>query len=224
MPKEWPGRVDEAHNNAYRMMPTRIYLIRHAETVWNAEGRLQGTLDAPLSDRGRGQAHRLVEMLRRIPLSAVYSSPLERAHGTARTVAAAHGLVARPVDAFREMNQGEWEGRLVEEVAAEYGESLTVWRDSPAETRLPGGETLAEVARRAVGALHDVAARHAGQTLAVVAHGGVNKTILLTVLGAPLDHHWRIRQGNACINVIEMDGAEARIMVLNDTFHLGPDV
>ncbi len=223
MAEEWPGLVAEFFDDAYRMTPTRIYLIRHAETVWNAEGRLQGTLDAPLSERGHRQVQRLVKALEAVPLSTVYSSPLERAHGTARALAAAHGLVVQTVDDLREMNQGEWEGRLVEDVAAEYGESLTMWRDSPAETRLPGGETLAEVARRAAGALRNVAARHAGQPIAVVAHGGVNKTILLTVLGAPLGHHWRIRQSNACINVIEMDSAGARVAVLNDTVHLGPD-
>jgi broad specificity phosphatase PhoE len=204
---------------------TRIYLIRHAETTWNAEGRLQGTLDAPMSERGERQIGRLVEVLRQIPLSAVYSSPLERAHVAARALAAAHGLVARTIDAFREMNQGEWEGRRVEDVAAESGESFKMWRDSPAETRLPGGETLAEVRQRAVTALTDIAARHSNATIAVVAHGGVNKTILLTLLGAPLAHHWLIRQGNACINIVEMGGtAAARIITLNDTLHLGPDV
>lgn len=202
---------------------TRVYLIRHAETTWNAEGRLQGTLDAPMSERGARQIGRLVEALKQVPLSAVYSSPLERSHVAARALAAAHGLVARTIDAFREMNQGEWEGRRVEDVAAESGESLKMWRDSPAETRLPGGETLAEVRQRAVAALTDIAGRHPNATIALVAHGGVNKTILLTLLGAPLAHHWLIRQGNACINIVEMDAAAPRIIVLNDTFHLGPD-
>ena len=205
------------------MSLTRIYLIRHAETTWNAEGRLQGTLDAPLSERGQRQVRHLVETLAHVSLAAVYSSPLERAHGTARALAAAHGLTASTVGAFREMNQGEWEGRRVEDVAAESGESLKMWRDSPAETRLPGGETLAEVAHRAVAAFGDVTARHPDGTIAIVAHGGVNKTILLTLLDAPLGHHWRIRQGNACVNIVEMDGSTARIAVLNDTIHLGPD-
>jgi broad specificity phosphatase PhoE len=205
-----------------RAPATRIYLIRHAETTWNAEGRLQGTRDAPLSDRGRRQVDRLINALRDVRFAAVYSSPLERAHGTARAIAAARGLRATPLDAFREMNQGEWEGRRVDDVAAEYGESLKMWRDSPAETRLPGGETLAEVARRATAAFGEVAGRHPGQTVAIVAHGGVNKTILLTLMGAPLGHHWRIRQGNACINIIDLDAGDARVTVLNDTRHLEP--
>lgn len=73
-------------------------------------------------------------------------------------------------------------------------------------------------------AFEALAARHRGDTIAVVAHGGVNKTILLTVLGAPLGHHWRIMQSNACINVLEVGGPTPRILALNQTLHLGLDV
>jgi len=99
-----------------------------------------------------------------------------------------------------------------------------MWRDSPADTRLPGGETLQEVQARALAVIETIAAHHRGQRIAVVAHGGVNKTILLGLLGVPLSYHWRIRQANACINIVELDGALARVVVLNDTVHLGDDV
>ncbi len=72
-------------------------------------------------------------------------------------------------------------------------------------------------------AFEALAAPHRGDTIAVVAHGGVNKTILLTVLGAPLGHHWRIKQSNACINVLEVGGPTPRILALNQTLHLGLD-
>lgn len=206
------------------MPSTLIYLIRHAETTWNAEGRLQGTLDAPLSDRGRRQVRHLVDALRPVPLAALYSSPLQRAQETARPLSAAYDLPLRFVDELREMNQGAWEGRLVDDLAAEDGERLQAWRGSPAQTRLPGGESLTEVQERAMRAFEALAARHRGDTIAVVAHGGVNKTILLTVLGAPLGHHWRIKQSNACINVLEVGGPTPRILALNQTLHLGLDV
>ncbi len=205
------------------MPSTLIYLIRHAETTWNAEGRLQGTLDAPLSDRGRRQVRHLVDALRPVPLAALYSSPLQRAQETARPLSAAYDLPLRFVDELREMNQGAWEGRLVDDLAAEDGERLQAWRGSPAQTRLPGGESLTEVQERAMRAFEALAARHRGDTIAVVAHGGVNKTILLTVLGAPLGHHWRIKQSNACINVLEVGGPTPRILALNQTLHLGLD-
>lgn len=205
------------------MQPTLIYLIRHAETTWNAEGRLQGTLDAPLSARGQEQVRRLIEALRAVPLTTVYSSPLGRARATAAPIAAAHGVPLHTVAELREMAQGEWEGRLISDVRDVDGRPLQARVDSPAESCLPGGETMEEVAVRAVAALHLLAEHHPGEAIAVVAHGGVNKALLLWCLGAPLGHHVRIAQGGACINLIEVGGPLPRVMALNSTVHLDVD-
>ncbi len=205
------------------MPPTRVYLVRHAETTWNAEGRLQGSLDAPLSERGMRQLSRLTESLRGVPLVALYSSPLSRARECADAIGAACGLAVRLVDEFREMDQGEWEGRRVDEVVASDGQRVQAWWDAPHEVQVPGGESLQQVADRAVRAFGALNMRHPGQAIAIVAHGGVNKVILLAALGAPLSHHGRLRQSNACINVIEVDEGVTRVVALNDTFHLGSD-
>lgn len=205
------------------MPPTRVYLIRHAETTWNAEGRLQGSLDAPLSERGTRQLRGLAEALSPVPLAALYSSPLSRARECAEAIGAACGLAAHIVDELREMDQGEWEGRRVDEVVAADGQRVQAWWDAPHEVQVPGGESLQQVADRAVRAFGALTARHPGQAIAIVAHGGVNKVILLAALGAPLSHHGRLRQHNACINVLEVDGATTRVVTLNDTIHLGPD-
>ncbi|MDR7420290.1 MAG: histidine phosphatase family protein [Armatimonadota bacterium] len=205
------------------MPVTSIYLIRHAETTWNAERRLQGKLDAPLSERGALQVRALVDALRPVRFAALYASPLPRAQETARPVAAAQGLSVRIVDAFREIDQGEWESRLIDEVRQNDGERLQAWWDSPDAVRMPGGEMLAEVQARAVAALGELATRHDGETIAIVAHGGVNKTLLLWVLGAPLASYWRLRQHNACINVVEFDDGTSRVITINETAHLGDD-
>ena len=84
-------------------------------------------------------------------------------------------------------------------------------------------QSLLEVQDRALRAFWDLVARHQGQTIALVSHGGVNKTILLALLGAPLASYWRIRQSNACINVVEVDAALPRVIALNETAHLGAD-
>lgn len=205
------------------MPRTVVYLIRHAETTWNAEVRLQGTLDAPLSERGVRQVRHLVEALRSVSLAALYSSPLPRAQATARPLSDACGLPLQIVDDLREMHQGDWEGRLVEEVAAADGERLQAWRNSPAEVRLPGGESLADVHTRAMRAFGVLITRHRRETIAVVAHGGVNRAILLTLQGAPLGDFRQIRQHNACMNIIEVDDTRSRVLTLNDTRHLGAD-
>lgn len=200
-----------------------IYLIRHAETTWNAEGRLQGTLDAPLSERGMRQACRLVEALRPVSLVALYSSPLARAQATARPLSDASGLPLQIVDDLREMNHGDWDGRLVEEVAAADGERLQAWRNSPTVVRFPGGESLADVHTRAMRAFDALITRHRRETIAVVAHGGVNRAILLTLQGAPLGDFRQIRQDNGCMNIIEVDEGRPRVLTLNDTRYLGAD-
>ncbi len=205
------------------MSPTSVYLLRHAETTWNAARRFQGTHDSPLSEQGRRQVRSLVGVLRQLPLAAVYSSPLQRAQETAQALAEAHGLPLVLADGLRELHMGEWEDRLLDDLAVEDAERLQAWWDSPHTVRMPGGESLLEVQDRAVRAFWDLAARHEGQTIALVAHGGVNKTVLLALLGAPLASYWRIRQSNACINMIEVDGAQPRVIALNETAHLGAD-
>jgi broad specificity phosphatase PhoE len=202
------------------MVVTALYLIRHAETTWNAERRMQGRQDAPLSERGRRQVERLAEAMRRVPLAAVYASSLGRARRTAQPIADAHGLLVYPVDDLREIDQGAWEDRVLEEIEARDGDLLRAWWEAPESVRLPGGESLHEVQARSVAAVRAIAGRHVGRPVAVVAHGGVNKTILLSVLGAPLASYWRLRQHNACINLIEFDGAQPRVVTLNETAHL----
>lgn len=200
---------------------TRVYLIRHGETTWNVERRYQGTSDSPLSDLGREQTVRLRDALRAVPVRAVYSSPLTRALSTAEVIAAEFGLPVIAVPDLAEIRVGEWEGLLVGEIEARYPGAVHQWYSNPHLARIPGGETIAELRARAVHATEDIRRRHDGESVVVVAHGGVNKTILLTALGAPLESYWRIRQHNGCINLVEYAGDRSRVVILNETTHLG---
>ena len=175
-----------------------------------------------MSDRGRAEAAALSDALHPVRLRALYSSPLERARQTAAAVAEPHHLPVIVHEGLREIAVGEWEGLLMDEIERRYAQVLREWWDRPHLTRIPGGETLEELRDRAVRAF-DAIRDHVGEgPAAVMAHGGVNKTILLTALGAPLSSYWRIRQANACINVLEYDGGRGRVRVLNDTAHLAP--
>ncbi len=198
----------------------RIYLIRHGETIWNVERRYQGVMDSPLSALGRAQAVRTRDALRAAPLRAVYSSPLRRALDCASLIADAHGLPVIPVGAFSEIRLGEWEGLLVSQVDERYAEVARQWHATPHLARIPGGETIEQLRKRAVAGFDAIRGRHDGEAVAIVAHGGVNKTILLTILGAPLAAYWRIRQMNGCVNVLECEGDQVRVPVLNETAHL----
>lgn len=203
-------------------MPTRIYLLRHGETTWNVEQRYQGTLDSPLGAVGWDQAARLRDALSAAPFAAIYSSPLPRALHTARVVAEPHGLPVIPHEGLREIGLGAWEGLTVAEVERRYPEALHWWRTTPHLARIPGAETLQEMHDRAVAALREIRRRHQGSQVAAVAHGGVNKVLLLALLGAPLSAYWRIRQHNGCINLLEYDGGRGRMLIMNETSHLAP--
>jgi broad specificity phosphatase PhoE len=168
----------------------------------------------------------LRDALRPLPLAAVYSSPLARAQETAAVVAAPRGLSPILHDGLREIGVGVWEGLLMDEIEQRYAQILREWWDRPHLTRIPGGETLDELRTRAMQAVGEIRARFPTGTVAVVAHGGVNKTILLTALGAPLASYWRIRQANTCINMLEYEDDRARVVILNHTAHLaalGPE-
>jgi broad specificity phosphatase PhoE len=198
----------------------RVYLVRHGQTLWNAEGRYQGKMDSTLSPLGRSQAARLARALAAVPFAAVYSSPLVRAWDTALVIAASHRLPVVPVEELREIFLGAWEGLTEGEITRRFG-AVIARRRRDAERVVPeGGESLAQVQARAMRAIEGILARHGEGTIAVVAHGAVNKTILLSALDAPLSSYWRIRQDNAGINIVDFIGARAIVRVMNETAHL----
>lgn len=172
-------------------------------------------MDPPLSTRGRAEAAALRDLLRPAPLAAVYSSPLARARETAEIVAEPHGLPVVFHHDVREFSAGVWEGLTTEQIEHEYGPLLRQWLETPHRARIPGGESLEELRARGVAAVEEIRRRHAAESVAVIAHGGVNKTILLTALGAPLASYYRIHQVNGCLNVLEYEGDRVRVVILN---------
>lgn len=177
-----------------RAVPQTL-LVRHAQSEWNASGRWQGWADPPLSELGRAQALRAGERLRRIaePLTRVVSSDLERARATARIIAGVAGsgdLLRREphveeVPGLRELDVGEWSGLTRAEIAAGWPGTLARW-DAGELDAAPGGETRAAFDRRVRSALAEVIARHLGQQLLIVAHGGVVRSVGRWLEGGPV--------------------------------------
>jgi broad specificity phosphatase PhoE len=135
-------------------------------------------------------------------------------------IAARHGLPVVTVDALREISLGNWEGMTIGEVAARYPDRLAARRRDPLHVAPEGGETILEAYERAMPTVRAIVAAHPGETVAVVAHGAVNKTILLSVLGSPLASYRDMRQDNAAINVLEWNGSAPRVVAVNKTAHL----
>jgi len=149
-----------------------LYLVRHGETDWNAQRRIQGATDIPLNDRGRAQAAHAADLLARRGWDAVISSPLSRAYETASIIAARVGLPEPETDPrLVERNYGEAEGLTIEEVDERF----------PGGAEPPGRERPEAVAARAMAALVDIAEAHPEQAVIVVAHGGLIRQVLNTV-------------------------------------------
>lgn len=154
-------------------MKTQLLLIRHGETAWNAEHRIQGQLDIPLSPLGILQSTRLAECLASEPIDAVYSSELSRARLTAAPLVARLGLDVIAEPRLRERSFGIFEGLTLGEIAARYPVEFAQWRARDLTWRPEGGESGQQLIDRVLLAATDVVGRHAGQTVVLVSHGGV---------------------------------------------------
>ncbi len=157
------------------MEATRILAIRHGETAWNVDTRIQGHLDIPLNDNGLQQARALAMALTgRDTLHAIYASDLSRAHVTAQTIADAAGLAVSTHPGLRERSFGDFQGRTFAEIEAELPEHAHHWRKRTPEWAPPGdGESLIALRERVLATVDELAARHVGEQIVLVAHGGV---------------------------------------------------
>ena len=157
------------------MQATRILAIRHGETAWNVDTRIQGHLDIPLNDTGLQQASWLAQSLaERDALHAIYASDLSRAHVTAQTIGQALGLSVTPHTGLRERAFGDFQGRTFTEIEAELPEHARHWRQRTPDWAPPGaGESLLALRERVLATVDALAARHLGEQIALVAHGGV---------------------------------------------------
>ena len=154
-------------------MKTKLLLIRHGETAWNAEHRIQGQLDVPLSPLGILQSARLAECLANEPIDAVYSSEQSRAWLTAAPLAARLGLEVIAEPRLRERSFGIFEGLTLDEIAARYPAEFFKWRERDPTWRPEGGESGQQLIDRVMSAVTEIGSRHANQTVALISHGGV---------------------------------------------------
>ncbi|HVM69311.1 MAG TPA: histidine phosphatase family protein [Gaiellaceae bacterium] len=189
---------------------TTIVLARHGETDWNREDRFQGHADRPLNEHGRRQAHELAERLRNDRLAAVYSSPLARALETAQIVAAALGLEVETRDALREIDVGSWQGLTRDEIQARFPGDWEAWLDGAGGWT--GGETYDELQARVVPELLALAARHHGERILVVCHGGTMRTVQAAAARLPHADARRVSSpiGNASLLVFRVEEDELR--------------
>lgn len=206
------------------MQATTILLIRHGETDWNAERRLQGHLDIGLNARGRQQAAALAAVLANESFDAVWSSDLQRAGDTALAIAAPADMPVQIDTGLRERCFGALEGLRHGEIESRYPEAYVAWQARHADFRYPAGvnaaETLSEFAERSLAAVRRIAAHHAGRKIVVVSHGGVLDCIYREAIGVPHSDLIAVEKRNAGINRLVCSGDRIDIIAWGDVAHL----
>ncbi|WP_019139553.1 histidine phosphatase family protein [Noviherbaspirillum massiliense] len=206
---------------------TEILLIRHGETDWNAEKRLQGHLDIPLNAEGRRQAAALGRSLLDEPLDAIFSSDLQRARQTAEAIAAPRGMTVQIDPGLRERCYGGFEGLTYEEIGERYPEAYLAWKARDPDARFPPGQNLAESLRefsqRAVSAIARLASRDGYRKIAIVAHGGVLDCAYRAARGMGFERARDFDIFNASINRLSWNGAALQLMHWGDIAHLAAE-
>ena len=199
---------------------TRILAIRHGETAWNVDMRIQGQLDIPLNETGRWQAHRLALTVSDEDIAAVYASDLLRAFQTAQAVAAGCGRPIVTDVGLRERGFGVFEGFTFNEIAARWPEQSERWRRRDPDFAPDGGESLRDFYARSVEATTRLAAAHPGETIALVAHGGVMDCLYRAAsrLDLQAPRSWQLL--NASVNRLLLTESGLTLVGWNDTYHL----
>lgn len=207
------------------MDTTRIIAVRHGETDWNAGARIQGLSDIPLNDKGLWQAGRAAQVLAQAgePVAAIYSSDLARAYETARSIGRALSIEIGTDERLRERGFGEFEGRTFVDLEQEFPHDTARWRARDPAWAAPGGETLLALGERVQAATDDLARRHLGEMIVLVAHGGVLDMMYRLATRQSLDAQRTWQLGNASINRLLWTPQGMSLLGWSDSRHLEAD-
>ena len=202
------------------MHATRIIAIRHGETDWNVATRIQGHFDIGLNERGRWQAQRVAQALADEPISAIYASDLLRAWDTARAIADSTGQALQTHEGLRERGYGVLQGKTYAEIEATWPEQALRWRKRDPLWAPQGGESLEDVRARITRTTSELAARHPGEQIVLVAHGGVLDMLYRAATAQDLQTPRSWNLGNAAINRLLWTHAGLTLVGWSDTRHL----
>ena len=201
---------------------TRIILIRHGETEWNAKGLYQGQMDSPLTPEGLAQAEALAQRMRHhSPIDALYTSDLPRTHATAAPTAQALGMTTVSEPALGERNYGIFQGEDKTTITERFPEEYAAHTSGDIDYAIPEGESNRQFHDRVVTALDALGARHADEQIAVVTHGGVLTIVFKHVLGLPISAPRYFTVPNTSYNLVFNAGDRWRVETIGDTSHLG---
>lgn len=198
----------------------RLLIVRHGETPWNAEGRLQGHADIDISEKGRQQAGKVAKRLADTPIDVAYASDLARAWHTAKIVLDQRDVPLHPAEGLRERYYGVFEGLTVEDRKARYPDEFAASLVKDLEFAAPGGESARGTLERMTRVIGEIKQRHLNETVLIVGHGGSLRSAIIALMELPPEATWRFVMGNCGLTVIDTYWDNAVLRLYNDTSHL----
>lgn len=202
---------------------TTVYFVRHGESVSNLNTQFAGSLDMPLTNRGRQQAEATADYLKNVPFSVVYASDLSRAYDTGAAIALKHGLSVCPTPGLREIFAGDWEGKTYRQLEEEYAESYGVWKTQIGLAACPNGETVMQLQERIRGCVEEIVAKHPNETICIATHATPIRVMEALWTDTPPERIHAIRWvSNASVTIAEYDENSVGRLIRRDLFaHLG---
>ncbi len=197
-----------------------IYLVRHAKTIWNELGLWQGTSDVPLNDEGVEQAKKLAKRFSKIPIEAIYTSPLARSYQTAQIIASENGKQPIVDELLTECRIDLWNGLTMEETLQRFPAQYEEWSKNP-DAQIEGVESLSSVKDRMVRFFQKILVQSKGNVV-VVSHALALRMLISWILGLEIPHHINFRLENASVTAVQVS-SKPRILYLNDMCHLEND-
>ncbi len=197
----------------------QLFIVRHGETVWNREGRIQGHTDVALSEKGIGQATRLAQRLSSTRFDAAYASDLCRASETASLILKGRDVPLYPTPRLREYHKGAFEGMTDAELRARFPAEYPSYVSKDLDYAPEGGESTRDVSHRMSSVITEIKERHLGDTVLLVGHGGSLRAAMMALLGMPLDANWRFVFGNCTLTIVDTYHDNAVLRLFNDGSH-----
>lgn len=197
-----------------------LLIVRHGETEWNAEGRIQGHSDVSLSETGRQQARAVARRLADTPIQVAYSSDLSRSSETAQVILGQRRVPLYTTPQLREYQKGVFEGLTAAEMGSRYPAMYAASMVKDLDFAPAGGESIRQTSARMAAFVADLRQRHLDEMVLVVGHGGSLRAVLVALLALPLEANWRFVMANCGLSIIDTYPDNAVLRLHNDTSHL----
>ncbi len=201
-----------------------LLIVRHGETEWNAEGRIQGHTDIGLSEKGAEQARSLGQRLADRQIDVAYSSDLKRTSETAKLALGGRDITLNETPRLREYNKGIFEGMTLSEIQEKFPAEYPKYLEKDLSYAPEGGETTRDVSTRMASIFAEIKANHLDEAVLVVSHGGVLRAAMVSLLGMPLEGNWSFVFGNCGLTMVDTYTDNAVLRLFNDTSHINGTV